>query len=333
MNNEILIYGEIENFAPVDVVAQLITVAQKLKDKLENSSVSVLILGDFDCKYDDFKLFFSKYGADKLLLVDKKELAQYCTKYFSYCVNEIVQIVKPSIFLIGATSQGRDLAPVVSTTLHTGLTADCTELDINEKGQLAATRPTFGGNLMATILCKNYPQMATVRPNVFKKSEVSPVKEIMVEKIVVDLCCVEDCVECLAVENFDNIDDNNLVNAEIIVAGGRGMGTKENFNLLYKLAKLLNGSVAATRVAVELGYAPSQIQIGQTGKTVNPKIYIACGISGAIQHAVGMNSSDKIIAINKDVKAPICEIADYTIIGDVNDILPLWIEKLEKKVC
>ena len=229
--------------------------------------------------------------------------------------------------LIGATNQGRDLAPRISSALHTGLTADCIELDINEKGQLAATRPTFGGELMATILCKNYPQMATVRPNVFKVHSVDYHADTeFIKKYTSLLDGLHNSVEILEFKKTLENEINDLDNADIIVAGGMGLKNEKGFELLQKFADKIGGTIAATRPAVENGLAPHSIQIGQTGKTVRPKIYIACGISGAIQHTVGMDKSEHIIAINNDTEAPIFNIADTGIVGDVFEIIPKYLD-------
>ena len=229
--------------------------------------------------------------------------------------------------LIGATNQGRDLAPRISSSLHTGLTADCIELDINEKGLLAATRPTFGGELMATILCKNYPQMATVRPNVFKVHNVNyHVNTEFIKKDTSILDSLTNHVEILEFKKTVENEINNLDNADIVVAGGMGLKNEKGFELLQKFAHKIGGIVGATRPAVENGLAPHSVQIGQTGKTVRPKIYIACGISGAIQHTVGMDKAEHIIAINNDPDAPIFDIADTGIVGDFFEIIPKYLE-------
>ena len=229
--------------------------------------------------------------------------------------------------LIGATNQGRDLAPRVAAALGTGLTADCTGLDINEKGQLAATRPTFGGQLMATILCKTFPQMATVRPNVFKVYREDSFVETEFVSCPVNISYVKNRVELLDFKKTVDTVINDLDSAEIIVAGGKGLKNEKGFELLNRFAQKIGATVGATRGAVELGLAPVSVQIGQTGKTVSPKVYIACGISGAIQHTVGMTGSEYIIAINNDEDAPIFDIADTGIVGDVFEILPRFINE------
>ena len=275
------------------------------------------------------KEILSKNGFDKVYIAKSEVFKQYSTEYYSKITVDLIKNTEPEIFLIGATTQGRELAPVVATTLNTGLTADCTKLDINEKGQLAATRPTFGGNLMATILCKNYPQMATVRPKVLRKSETEIFKNTRFEEISFDLSDVKKRVELIDFSENKQLSDVRIDEAEIIVAGGKGMKNQQGFELLQEIAQLLGGSVGASRGAVDMKLADSSVQIGQTGKIVVPKVYIACGVSGAIQHTVGMSGSDKIIAINKDKNAPIFKVADVGIVGDVFEILPKLINRLK----
>ena len=238
----------------------------------------------------------------------------------------------PTTILIGATNIGRDLAPRVACRLKTGLTADCTDINIDaESGNIAWTRPAFGGNLMATILCPEHrPQMGTVRPGVFKKGEAdfSRTAEVIKENIPVK----KDILRTRLLKEINETANElrNIENAEIIVSGGRGLGQGENFSYIQNLADALGGSVGASRAAVDAGWIPHSHQVGQTGKIVGPKIYIACGISGAIQHRVGMSSSDIIIAINKDSSAPIFDIADYGIVGDLFEILPILTKEIKK---
>lgn len=328
MAKGILIYAQTDrNGILQNVVLELANTAQELSKKLDNCEVDAILFTD-GTNLDENKQILSKNGFDKVYIANSPDLKQYSTEYYSKITVDLIKNIDPEIFLIGATTQGRELAPVIATTLNTGLTADCTKLDINEKGQLASTRPTFGGNLMATILCKNYPQMATVRPKVLKKSEAEIIKNTQFEEISFDLASTERKIEFAEFIPNKQISNVRIDEAEIIVAGGKGMKNKEGFELLEELAKLLGGSVGASRGAVDIKLADSSIQIGQTGKTVVPKIYIACGISGAIQHTVGMSGSDKIIAINKDKNAPIFKIADIGIVGDVFEILPKLINKI-----
>ena len=233
--------------------------------------------------------------------------------------------------LIGATNNGRDLGPRVSCRLHTGLTADCTGLDIDEEsGNVAWTRPAFGGNLMATILCPDHrPQIGTVRPGVFKKSDaVAAAAEIIKEDIHVDAKDIRTQVlELIKEADGENVD---LEGAEIIVSGGRGVGGPEGFEPVKALADVLGGVVGASRAAVDAGWIAHAHQVGQTGKTVGPKLYIACGISGAIQHLAGMSGSDCIVAINKDPEAPIFDVADYGVVGNLFEVLPVLTEEIKK---
>ena len=329
MAKGILIYAQTDrNGILQNVVLELAKTAQDLSQKLDNCEINAILFTD-GTNLEENKNILSKNGFNKVYIANSPKLKQYSTEYYSKITVDLIKNITPEIFLIGATTQGRELAPVVATTLNTGLTADCTKLDINEKGQLASTRPTFGGNLMATILCKNYPQMATVRPKVLKKSETDIIKNTQFEQISFDLSSIDSKIELVEFIPNKQILDVRIDEAEIIVAGGKGMKNKESFELLEELAKLLGGSVGASRGAVDMKLADSSIQIGQTGKTVIPKIYIACGISGAIQHTVGMSGSDKIIAINKDKNAPIFKVADVGIVGDVFEILPRLINKLK----
>lgn len=321
-NTGILIYAELtrdNEIAPV--VLELANKANELSQKLNNQEVIALIIGK-RMDYDPIINKLSQAGVDKVIITNDDILTDYSTQYYSEIAINIIEQIKPSIMLIGATTQGRDLAPRISSKLSTGLTADCTMLDINEKGQLASTRPTFGGNLMATILCKTYPQMASVRPNVFPMPKEPIQKCTKVDFNWIDVHHLDKKVEL--VDFTENIQTSavKLNEAEIIVAGGKGMKSEEGFKMLEELAKHLNASVGASRAATDAGWADHSIQVGQTGKTVTPKLYIACGISGAIQHVIGMGSSDKIIAINKDPKAPIFNVSDYGIVGDVFEVVP-----------
>ena len=264
-------------------------------------------------------------GADEVLVVDNKELEHYTTDGYTKVICELANDRKPGILFIGATFVGRDLGPRVAARLETGLTADCTSLDVDvTNGDLLATRPAFGGNLMATIACPDHrPQMATVRPGVFAKLEKEE-KDGGIEEVQVNLTAEDIRTKVLEIvkENKEIVD---ISEANFIVAGGRGMGSQENFKLLYELAEALGGVVAASRAAVDKGWLDKAYQVGQTGKTVRPNIYIACGISGAIQHVAGMQDSDMIIAINKDESAPIMKIADYGIVGDITKVIPQMI--------
>ena len=327
MNNGILIWAEItrENYVH-PVTFELASKAGELSEKKNNIPVTALVCLTEELS-EDFKEVFCSNGFDKVFYIKSEKFKIYKSDLFTKAVISAVQSICPEIMLIGATCQGRDLAPRISSSLHTGLTADCIDLDINEKGQLAATRPTFGGELMATILCKNYPQMATVRPNVFKVHSVDYYADTeFIKNDTSILDGIKNHVEILEFKKTLENEINDLDNADIIVAGGMGLKNEKGFELLRKFADKVGGIVAATRPAVENGLAPHSIQIGQTGKTVRPKIYIACGISGAIQHTVGMDKSSHIVAINNDPDAPIFNIADTGIVGDFFEIASKYLE-------
>ena len=263
------------------------------------------------------------YGADQVYLIDAPVFRHYRTESYLKAVCHLVGQYKPEIILMGATGLGRDLAGAVATAVGTGLTADCTGLSIDDKRNLMQTRPAFGGNIMATIMCDKFrPQMATVRPHVMPMSEKQPGRS---GAIIRETCPVREedilvkVLEIISDKKKDNVD---VAGAEFIVSGGRGMMGKENFAMLKELADELGGVVGASRSAVDAGWMPQDRQVGQTGKTVRPKIYIACGISGAIQHLVGMQDSDVVIAINRDKDAPIFEVATYGIVGDLFQVIP-----------
>lgn len=269
-------------------------------------------------------------GADRVLVLDKPELETYMTEPYAWAMARIIKEYKPEIVLTPATAIGRDLAPRVSARVHTGLTADCTGLEIqDETGNLMMTRPAFGGNIMATILCPDHrPQMATVRPGVMQRMPADAGRTGEVVRLDWNVPAETRNVEILEVVKAvaETVD---IQDAKILVSGGRGMGSAENFQLLEQLAEVLGGTVSASRAAVDAGWIAKDRQVGQTGKTVRPKLYIACGISGAIQHLAGMEESDMIVAINKDESAPIFEVADYGIVGDVFKVVPALIEELK----
>ncbi len=325
-NSGILIYAQLtrENYIHT-VFFELLDKSKELASKLGGVEINAVIFTTPNL-INEFRESFQNMGLDKVYCFENDLFKNYSTEYYSKLIVNLVNDIKPEIFLIGATTQGRDLAPRISSALHTGLTADCTGLDINEKGLLAATRPTFGGELMATILCKTYPQMATVRPGVFRVNSVYDKKDTEFIFPQYSFEGIEDRVKILDFRNSVDSIINELDSAEIIVAGGMGLKNEQGFALLKDFAKSIGATVGATRAAVEAGLAPSSIQIGQTGKTVRPKLYIACGISGAIQHIVGMENSEHIIAINNDKNAPIFEIADTGIVGDFFEIIPKYLE-------
>lgn len=274
----------------------------------------------------------AQHGADQVIFIDGPEYGYYSTDAYTMAICAMLEKYAPTTLLIGATLNGRDVGPRVACRLMTGLTADCTELDIDaESGNVAWTRPAFGGNLMATILCPdNRPQIGTVRPGVFKKSAPigSPKAEIIHENFSV-------APEQIHTKLFEIIKDAvteivNLEGAEIIVAGGGGVGSAEGFEPIRELAKVLGATVGASRAAVDSGWIPQTHQVGQTGKTVGPKLYIACGISGAIQHQAGISGSDVIVAINKDPDAAIFDVADYGIVGNMFEVLPALTAEVKK---
>ena len=283
----------------------------------------------------------AEYGADKVILIDDPELKDYRTEPYAHALASAINEFKPEIMLVGATPIGRDLGPRVSARVATGLTADCTSLDIGDfplnavpgkeqkHNQLLMTRPAFGGNTIATIACPdNRPQMATVRPGVMQRQEKVPGAKAEVIEFNPGFTPDHKYVEILdIVKSVSEAVD--IMDAKILVSGGRGVGSAENFALLRELADALGGEVACSRAVVDAGWMPKDMQVGQTGKTVRPQIYIACGISGAIQHLAGMEESDLIIAINKDETAPIFDAADYGLVGDLFKIVPELTEKVK----
>lgn len=300
------------------VSLELLGEGRRVADKL-GVKLTALLLGN---NVEGLANTLAEHGADEILVAEDKNLQHYTTDAYTKVICDLVNERKPGILFVGATFIGRDLGPRIAARLSTGLTADCTSIDVEvEDGALLATRPAFGGNLMATIACPEHrPQMATVRPGVFEKVTTDPSKA-KIEKVEVKLSDAD--VRTKVVETVKTAKDIiDISEAKIIVAGGRGVGSKENFALLKELADVLGGVVAGSRAAVEKGWIENAYQVGQTGKTVKPSIYIACGISGAIQHVAGMQDSDMIIAINKDETAPIFQVADYGIVGDLNKVLP-----------
>ena len=304
-----------------------------------NTEVTAVVLGSGIKALADS---LAEYGADKVIVVDDPELEVYRTEPYTHALASVINEYKPEIMLVGATAIGRDLGPRVSARVQTGLTADCTVLEIGDfndvmakttlPNQLLMTRPAFGGNTIATIACPyNRPQMATVRAGVMQKIE--PVKGAKAEVIEYNPGFTPDnkYVEILeVVKSVSDVED--IMDAKILVSGGRGVGSKENFKLLQDLADVLGGTVSCSRAVVDNGWMPRDLQVGQTGKTVRPNVYFAIGISGAIQHVAGMEEADIIVAINKDETAPIFDVADYGIVGDLNKILPQLTEMLKAEL-
>lgn len=272
------------------------------------------------------------YGADRVILVDDPTLAHYRTEPYAAVLIDLVRQYRPEIFLLGASSRGRDLAGAVATEVFTGLTADCTGLEIDmETGLLKQTRPAFGGNIMATIICPNHrPQMATVRHRVFEMPKPDPSRRG--EIIRANAVLKEEQIASKVVDFIKQEGQVNLADAKIIVSGGRGVGGPDGFKPIRELAEVLGGAVGASRSAVDAGWIPYAHQVGQTGRTVRPDLYIACGISGAIQHLAGMQTSRVIVAINKDPEAPIFKVANYGIVGDLFQIVPALTEEFRKRL-
>lgn len=306
------------------VAVELLGKARELADSLQEKVVAVLLGHDIAGKAQEL----IAYGADLVLCADARELAVYTTEPYAQAITQIVRECRPSIVLIGATTIGRDLGPRLSARLETGLTADCTGLAISEERELLMTRPAFGGNLMATIICKEHrPQMSTVRPGVMRAGAKDETRKGTVEMVKIDFDSSKFKVKVLETvkEQKNKID---ITEAKILVSGGRGVGSSEGFASLEKLAATLGAEVSSSRAMVDAGIMPHDRQVGQTGKTVRPDLYLALGISGAIQHLAGMEESDYIIAVNKDKYAPIFNAADLGIVGDVKQIVPLLTEKL-----
>lgn len=336
-NNNLIVYCEYDDGKVADVSLELLTKGRQLADKL-GVKLEAVVVGD---KLDGIENQIFPYGADVVYKVEDKRLYPYTSNPHAAVLINLFKEIKPQICLMGATCIGRDLGPRVSSCLHSGLTADCTALEIGNhtdpktkkdyENLLLQIRPAFGGNIVATIVnpeCR--PQMATVREGVMKKEildgnhkgeviNLDPAKYVKDEDFVVEI--IDRHIEKSKV---------NIKNSPIIVAGGYGVGSKENFELLHKLAETLGGEVGASRAAVDAGFAEHDRQIGQTGVTVRPKLYIACGISGQIQHIAGMQESAIVISINNDPNAPINTIADYVITGEIEDVVPKLIKYYKK---
>ena len=325
------------------IALELLGKARDLANDLDTKTVTAVLIGSGVASLADE---LAEYGADRVIVVDDPELKEYRTEPYAHALASVINEYKPEIMLVGATAIGRDLGPRVSARVHTGLTADCTQLEIGDfplvavpgkedeqkHKQLLMTRPAFGGNTIATIACPDYrPQMATVRPGVMQK--IAPNKGAKAEIVNYNPGFTPDnkYVEILeVVKEVSNV--ANIQDAKILVSGGRGVGSPENFKLLEDLAEVLHGTVSCSRAVVDSGWKPKDLQVGQTGKTVRPHVYFAIGISGAIQHVAGMEESDIIIAINKDENAPIFDVADYGIVGDLNKILPELTKKLSAEI-
>lgn len=314
---------------PKSVGLELLGQARRMADKLGEQVGAVVICEE----PDDAARTAGEYGADEIYVIRGEQYRNFNTETYAFAMTELIEKYKPSAILIGATNNGRDLGSRVAVRLHTGLTADCTELDVDmESRNVLYTRPAFGGNLMATILCaETRPQMGTVRPGAFKMCGPTPGRTgTMIEEAVVtpQEQIVTKMLEFIPVDQVGGL---KLEEADIIVSGGKGLGKAENFALLKELAAELHAAVGASRAAVDAGWISHVQQVGQTGKTVSPKIYIACGISGAVQHVAGMSASEYVIAINKDPEAPIFRVADFGIVGDLFDIIPEMIRVIKMR--
>jgi len=322
------VYGELTEGELAPVVYELIGEGRKLADSLEEK-LCVALLG---CGVEDKAEKLIDYGVDTVYTVDHSRLERYNDEYYTESFTQLIQSHKPSIILLGATTIGRSLGPRTSARLKTGLTADCTSLKIDkDKQNLLQVRPAFSGNIMATIVCENHrPQMATVRPGVMERA--APREDARGEIIDFEPDFSHLKVHTTLLDSQkEQKSEVNLGEAEIIVSGGRGVGSEEDFSLIRELAEVLGGAVGASRAAVDKGWISEDHQVGQTGTTVSPRVYIACGISGAVQHLVGMENSDIIIAINSDPQAPIFQHATYGLVGDLFEIIPLLIEQLGQK--
>ena len=308
-----------------NVALELLGKARELADKLGEEVVGILP----GYKFTDQAQKCVEYGADRVLVIDAPELEAYTTEPYAQAINQVISERKPAIVLFGATTIGRDLGPRLSARVGTGLTADCTGLEISDDRDLMMTRPAFGGNLMATIVCRApRPQMSTVRPGVMRMAQPDKNRKGEIEQVKIDFNPAKFRVRVKEhVKASKNLVD--IADAKILVSGGRGVGSKEGFDTLHKLADAIGAEVSSSRAMVDAGIIGHERQVGQTGKTVRPDVYFALGISGAIQHLAGMEESEFIIAVNKDKFAPIFGVADLGIVGDLHKIVPMLTERLK----
>jgi electron transfer flavoprotein alpha subunit len=332
---EVWVFVEQRNGKPADVSYELLSKGRKLADSMKGSLKSVVIGNNVRHIAEETFAF----GTDEAILVDSRQLEQYRTMPYSRIISDLVHKFSPRIVLFGASITGRDLAPRVASNTKSGLTADCTDLQISDvtylkkdyKDLLLQIRPAFGGNIIATIITPDNPtQMATVREGVMEKHLCDTPKEIKINEIQYLPDPIDELIQI--VEQHTEESKIDIKSAPIIVSGGYGVGSRENFKLLQELARVLGGEIAGSRAAVDAGFITHERQVGQTGVTVRPKLYIAVGISGAIQHRAGMQESQKIIAINNDPEAPIFDISHYGIVGDAADIIPKFIEAFKHKL-
>ncbi len=322
------VYAEFRNGKLAPVSFELLGAGRKLADTRGVSLSAVLIGSKTDGAADNL----IAQGADRIFRADDPGLAAFSDETYGAVLMELIKEHKPEIVLAGATAIGRSFIPAVANSLGAGLTADCTELDIrSDDGALLQTRPAFGGNIMATIVCPySRPQMATVRPKVMKELACDTTRQGEIVEVTPKADALKSRVRVLETV-ISEYDDVNIQESDILVAGGRGLDEEKGFELVRKLADSFDGSVAATRAAVDAGWISYPHQVGQTGKTVAPKLYVACGISGAIQHVAGMQSAETIVAINRDKEAPIFNVADFGLVGDLYEIIPKLIDKIEER--
>lgn len=323
---KVVVFIEQRNSIVQPVSLELLHEARKLADML-NESVIAVLLGSGIKESTEMLIH---YGADEVLYVDDQYLKDYVTEPYAQALIQILQQQKPNIVLFGATTIGRDLAPRISARLGTGLTADCTHLSIGENKELLMTRPTFGGNLIATIVCPNHrPQMSTIRPGVMQKMALDTARKGKISLVQINFDPSLFKVKLLKTVH-EKKETKDITQSNIIIAGGRGIKKQETFKKLEIIAEALNGAVATSRVLVDQGWVPHEFQVGQTGKTVRPDIYLSFGISGAIQHTTGMEESDYIIAVNKDNKAPIFNICDLGLVCDLEGVVDALADELPK---
>jgi electron transfer flavoprotein alpha subunit len=334
-NRDVWVFIEQRNGKPADVSFELLSKGRKLADNLKGMLKSVVIGSEVKSIAEET----FKFGAEEALVIDHPELHHYLTMPYSRVVNELVEKYKPRIMLFGATVIGRDLAPRVASHTKSGLTADCTDLQISDvkylkneyKDLLLQIRPAFGGNIIATIISPDIDiQMATVREGVMKMEPLEKPLEGRITEVPYAADGLDNIIKIIDQHRTEN--KVNLKAAPIIVAGGYGMGSADNFKLIHELAAAIGGEIAGSRAAVDAGFVPPERQVGQTGVTVRPKLYIACGISGAIQHRAGMQESNKIIAINSDPEAPIFNVAHYGVVGDAMQVIPMFINVFKQKL-
>lgn len=326
MSRDVYVFAEQRDGELQKVGIELVGKARELADDLGQQVAAVLLGSGVKDKAQEL----IACGADKVVVVDDVMLEEYVTEPYTKALTAVINAKDPEIVLYGASSIGRDLAPRVSARIHTGLTADCTALEIDEETKLLMmTRPAFGGNIMATIVCEDFrPQMATVRPGVMKALESDASRSGEVEEFKVEFSDADMNVKVRETVKTAH-KSVDITEAKILVSGGRGIGRAEKFKMLEELAGVMEGEVSSSRACVDSGWISADRQVGQTGKTVRPELYLACGISGAIQHAAGMENSDFIVAINRDEDAPIFDIADLGIVGDLNAIVPKLTEAVK----